>query len=158
MATVAVNGAATARDQELVLRFFRVALDVRRATEAALIAHGLTGPQFGALLHLRLVGAISMRDLAESLGCDASNLTGIADRLERRGLMVRRVDSQDRRIKNLVLTDEGFRVAEAVWAAAASTTAIVNLPAAVKDTLLRELPKLGPVTRAECGGLQNTGA
>ena len=72
--------------------------------------------------------------------------------------MVRRVDSQDRRIKNLVLTDEGFRVAEAVWAAAASTTAIVNLPAAVKDTLLRELPKLGPVTRAECGGLQNTGA
>ena len=81
MATVAVNRAATARDQELVLRFFRVALDVRRATEAALIAHGLTGPQFGALLHLRLVGAISMRDLAESLGCDASNLTGIADRL-----------------------------------------------------------------------------
>jgi len=54
---------------------------------------------------------MSMRALAELLGCDASNITGIVDRLETRGLVRRTADPADRRIKNVVLTDEG---AEAV--------------------------------------------
>jgi DNA-binding MarR family transcriptional regulator len=50
---------------------------------------------------------VPMRDLAEALHCDASNVTGIVDRLEDLGLMARVVDPEDRRRKNLVVTEEG---------------------------------------------------
>ncbi len=39
--------------------------------------------------------------------CDASNVTGIVDRLEKRGLVERRVDPYDRRVKLLVVTPAG---------------------------------------------------
>ena len=51
-----------------------------------------------------------MGRLAETLSCDASNVTGLIDRLEARGL-VRRVPSvQDRRVKVLELTQAGARL------------------------------------------------
>ena len=50
-----------------------------------------------------------MRELAAWLACDASNVTGIVDGLERRGLVTRRPDPADRRVKHLVLTPEGER-------------------------------------------------
>ena len=51
-----------------------------------------------------------MGELAKFLACDNSNVTGIVDRLEERGLVERRAAENDRRIKLLVLTDEGHRV------------------------------------------------
>lgn len=51
-----------------------------------------------------------MRGLAQRLGCDASNVTGLTDRLEARGLVQRRPDGQDRRVKRVALTEEGRRV------------------------------------------------
>jgi DNA-binding MarR family transcriptional regulator len=51
-----------------------------------------------------------MSDVAATLACDSSNLTGITDRLEERGLVRRGADEKDRRVKLLVLTDEGKRM------------------------------------------------
>src|SRR5438045_231532 len=48
-----------------------------------------------------------MSELAEQLLCDASNVTGIVDRLEARGLVERRASPEDRRVKLLCLTDAG---------------------------------------------------
>jgi MarR family transcriptional regulator, organic hydroperoxide resistance regulator len=48
-----------------------------------------------------------MSVLAETLFCDASNVTGIVDRLEARGLIERRDDPRDRRVKLIALTDAG---------------------------------------------------
>src|SRR3712207_5159963 len=48
-----------------------------------------------------------MSALAQSLGCDTSNVTGIVDRLERRGLVERRPGASDRRVKMLEVTPEG---------------------------------------------------
>lgn len=53
-----------------------------------------------------------MSALAGSVGCDASNITGIADRMEARGLIERRDDPSDRRVKLIALTDEGARIRE----------------------------------------------
>jgi DNA-binding MarR family transcriptional regulator len=53
---------------------------------------------------------IPMRRLAETLACDASNVTGLVDRLESRGLIVRRASDEDRRVKALVLTPTGVRL------------------------------------------------
>lgn len=48
-----------------------------------------------------------MREIADMLRCDASNVTGIVDRLEARGAVERRPDPTDRRVKALVLTRSG---------------------------------------------------
>ena len=48
-----------------------------------------------------------MREVAEYLACNSSNLTGITDRLEDRNLVERTADPKDRRVKLLVLTPEG---------------------------------------------------
>src|SRR3954447_4204578 len=51
-----------------------------------------------------------MSSLAGSLRCDPSNVTGIVDRVEERGLIERRTAPGDRRVKMLALTPEGARV------------------------------------------------
>ncbi|WP_245689689.1 MarR family winged helix-turn-helix transcriptional regulator [Streptomyces chattanoogensis] len=48
-----------------------------------------------------------MRSLADLLACDASNVTGIVDRLAARGLVRREADPSDRRVKRVILTEEG---------------------------------------------------
>jgi MarR family transcriptional regulator, organic hydroperoxide resistance regulator len=53
---------------------------------------------------------IPMGELAETLACDASNVTGLVDRLESRGLVRRRPSAGDRRVKVLVLTPTGSRL------------------------------------------------
>ncbi len=55
-----------------------------------------------------------MRVLASILTCDASNMTGIVDRLEKRGLVQREPSPTDRRVKNVVLTAEGERVIDVI--------------------------------------------
>jgi DNA-binding MarR family transcriptional regulator len=65
----------------------------------------LTGSQLHALY---LLGEPrSMGELAQRLVCDASNVTGLVDRLESRGLIERRPGPDDRRVKMLVLTPTG---------------------------------------------------
>jgi DNA-binding MarR family transcriptional regulator len=51
-----------------------------------------------------------MREVAEAMACDSSNLTGITDRLEERGLVRRTADEKDRRVKLLVLSADGERL------------------------------------------------
>ncbi len=55
---------------------------------------------------------LPMRDLADRLCCDASNVTGIVDRLEARELVERRNVVGDRRVKHIVLTDAGRALRE----------------------------------------------
>src|SRR4051812_14798972 len=61
------------------------------------------------MIALRMLGSgpRKMSDLAHALFCDNSNVTGIVDRLEERGLVRREAAEGDRRVKLLVLTDEG---------------------------------------------------
>ena len=53
---------------------------------------------------------LPMGRLAETLGCDASNVTGLVDRLEARGLIERRPSADDRRVKVIQLTPTGSRL------------------------------------------------
>jgi len=71
---------------------------------------GLSPPQVMALRALDPEHPSPMSDLAGALRCDNSNVTGIVDRLEDRGLVERRPGSHDRRVKMLVVTQEGARV------------------------------------------------
>ncbi len=71
-------------------------------------AEDLTLPLGLALWHLD--EPRSMRELAGELAYDASHITAIVDRLEGRGLVQRRADAQDRRVKRIALTRSGRTV------------------------------------------------
>ena len=51
-----------------------------------------------------------MSEVATALQCDNSNVTGIVDNLEEKGLAQRRSSTEDRRVKLIELTPEGRRV------------------------------------------------
>ena len=55
-------------------------------------------------------GPLPMHAVADRLRCDASNVTGLVDRLEDRGLIERRAAAHDRRVKIVALTEEGARL------------------------------------------------
>jgi DNA-binding MarR family transcriptional regulator len=56
----------------------------------------------------------SMRELADRLYLDPSNLTALVDRLEDLGLVERTADADDRRIKRLVITEKGVSLSEEI--------------------------------------------
>ncbi len=73
------------------------------------------GAEFGlhgsnALALHKLDGPLSMKELSQRLGCDASFVTAITDQLEKHGLARREPSLRDRRSKNIVLTDHGVAV------------------------------------------------
>src|SRR5215212_8170715 len=74
---------------EVVARFYE-------DYEEAAAGHALTGAQ-ARLLSLLSLEPLPMRKLAQKLKCEPSNVTGIVDRLESRGLVERRPDPADRR-------------------------------------------------------------
>ncbi|HEY8985007.1 MAG TPA: MarR family transcriptional regulator [Streptomyces sp.] len=78
--------------------------------DTAAAAHSLTGAQAG-LLTLLTREPLPMRKIAERLKCEPSNVTGIVDRLEARGLVERRPAPADRRVKLAAVTPEGRQVA-----------------------------------------------
>jgi DNA-binding MarR family transcriptional regulator len=93
--------------RELLKLVFQVAARLRDGLQEAHLNLDLPPAQAQALSVLE--GPVPMRELASRLACDASNVTGIVDGLEGRGLVERRPDPRDRRVKQLVLTPEGKR-------------------------------------------------
>jgi DNA-binding MarR family transcriptional regulator len=84
--------------------------------ELAAAGHSLTGAQ-ARVLALLAREPTPMRQVARQLKCEPSNVTGIVDRLESRGLAVRRPDPADRRVKLAAATEEGIEMAERLRAA-----------------------------------------
>jgi MarR family transcriptional regulator, organic hydroperoxide resistance regulator len=70
----------------------------------------LSPPQVMALRQLDPDAPKPMSELAIALRCDNSNVTGIVDRLEDRGLVERRPAAHDRRVKMLSITERGVQV------------------------------------------------
>jgi DNA-binding MarR family transcriptional regulator len=78
--------------------------------ERAASKHALTGAQ-ARVLGLLSLEPMPMRRIAQKLKCEPSNITGIVDRLESRGLVERRPDPADRRVKLAAPTQDGARTA-----------------------------------------------
>ena len=77
--------------------------------------YDLTAVQAKVLLVVQPDGTMTMRTLAAQLQYDASNLTGVVDRLEEMGAVRRQPHPSDRRAKGVVLTAEGQRMRQAFW-------------------------------------------
>ena len=95
------------RAWQLLMRFFFA----QRAHLPASGAEFDLSPAQCHVLHLIEPGQpLPMNRLAETLSCDASNVTGLVDRLESRGLVLRQASTRDRRVKVLHLTPTGARL------------------------------------------------
>jgi len=70
--------------------------------------HDLRPASFGALRMLDQPRPMS--EIASYLRCDNSNVTGIVDGLEEKGLVERQPAEHDRRVKLIALTPEGRRL------------------------------------------------
>jgi DNA-binding MarR family transcriptional regulator len=66
------------------------------------------------LVELRANGSMPMGKLAEAIGASVASTTGIVDRMERRGLVLRRHDDEDRRIVLVAATPAADDVFQAI--------------------------------------------
>lgn len=80
---------------------------LRRRFELLAREHGLTLPQWRVLAELDRRDGISQKALADATDTDAMTISGILDRLEKRGLVDRTADPADSRAKLASLTSEG---------------------------------------------------
>lgn len=82
---------------------------ISRVYSEALAEHDITPPQLILLSCLGNRDGQKPRDLAETVCLDSSSLTGLLDRTEKTGLLIRRPDPDDRRSLRIYLTDFGRR-------------------------------------------------
>src|SRR5687767_8084215 len=101
MATATGETTTAARDAWRLL--IELAFAHKARFMAAMREFDLTTVQGHVLRILEPERPLAMNELAETLSCDASNVTGMVDRLEHRGLVERRPAPGDRRVKTLLL-------------------------------------------------------
>jgi DNA-binding MarR family transcriptional regulator len=98
--------------------------------------HELTPAQIHALLALGHDGPLTMGELARRVAITEKTITGIVDRLERDGHLVRARNTEDRRVVLVKLTPAG-------------ATLYRRIDAEIEDGLARLLGLLEPLDRAE---------
>jgi MarR family 2-MHQ and catechol resistance regulon transcriptional repressor len=77
---------------------------------ANLARFGLTSGQLGVIEALMHLGPLSQGELGRKLLRSGGNVTTVIDNLERRGLVARRRNPEDRRVVTVELTGEGARL------------------------------------------------
>lgn len=85
-----------------------VARLLKRRFEDEARGHGITLPQWRALAQIAKNERISQVSLASMIDADPMTMSGILDRLEKRGLIAREPDPADSRAKLARLTAEGY--------------------------------------------------
>jgi DNA-binding MarR family transcriptional regulator len=116
----------------------------RRITKELARRADLTGPQLTVLKMLEGVGDLSLSDLSERIRAQNSTVTGIIDRMEREGLVVRARSTEDRRVIKIRLTERGAKIAGdiAVEPMEIFRSALDSLTPAEMRDLLRILTKI----------------
>jgi DNA-binding MarR family transcriptional regulator len=143
--TAAQSTAAVPTKADLIEEFAAIGAAYYQDFAAVAARHGLTSVQAKALAVL-VRQPLPMRGIAEQLVCDASNVTGLVDRLEARGLVRREVGASDRRIKIVAATDAGEAAIRAVRADMQTTHEALDLLSEEERSVLFELlTRLRPV-------------
>ncbi|MGH3268574.1 MAG: MarR family winged helix-turn-helix transcriptional regulator [Trebonia sp.] len=126
--------------------------DVLTMLEHRAAEHGLS------IIQARLLGVLrdrkpTMNDLARLLGLDKSSVTGLVDRAERRGLVMRVPSITDRRVVLVSLTDDGRALVSQAAACfeADVLTMLDRQPSRDRDALSRLVSRLLAAHAAEEG-------
>jgi DNA-binding MarR family transcriptional regulator len=73
---------------------------------------GFSMSHIGAMFHIHRIGSCGVTDLGDHLGVTSAAASQMLERLVQQGLILRTEDPNDRRVKQIVLTDKGHRVLE----------------------------------------------
>jgi DNA-binding MarR family transcriptional regulator len=93
---------------------FYLTTESRRITKELARRAQLTGPQLTVVKVLESIGDVSLSELSDKIRAQNSTVTGIIDRMEREGLVVRERSTADRRVIRIRLTEKGSRLAREV--------------------------------------------
>lgn len=115
MATRHQGSAAERRALDAYIKLRRAVNAVSLREGEVMRAAGLTESQFGALEALLHLGPLCQHELAGKVLKSAGNMTTVVDNLERRGLVERRRDGEDRRVVTVHLTASGRDLVRAVF-------------------------------------------
>lgn len=118
----------------------RAGKDLDRAFEQALAAAGGSRPTWLILISVVSGAGTSQSALAERLAITGPTLVHHLDRLEAAGLISRRLDPGNRRVRALELTDEGWRTFHRLREAAMAFDA--RLRAGIEDTELHTVRRV----------------
>lgn len=94
----------------LWIRFLRFNLISNKKLQDDLEKLDLTPPQFYVLATIGYAGGLPFGEIGEKMMVTVSNLTGIVDRLEEKGLVARERDAHDRRVIRVRLTEKGSKL------------------------------------------------
>ncbi len=73
---------------------------------------GITGPQLWALKTISQSESLSLSELSKRMYLHPSTITGVVDRLEKKGFVVRIRDKKDRRVISVRLTSKGRQLSK----------------------------------------------
>ncbi len=99
-------------EEEVLLNLQHTADALERGLAQTLKASGLTGTQYNVLRILRGAGETGLRcqEIGERMITHDPDITRLLDRLEKRGLIARKRDEQDRRVVTTRITAEGLKL------------------------------------------------
>jgi MarR family transcriptional regulator, transcriptional regulator for hemolysin len=130
----------------------------RRAVDLRLQPFGLTEATWLPLIHLaRAPSPMRQKDLAASLSLDSSTVVRLLDALQVSGLIERREEAGDRRVKTIVLTAQGHATVERVEAVSRQIreATLAGLTddeiAAATDTLQYICARLAEISEKDAG-------
>lgn len=126
----------------LARRFQQIAVAIFLA-EVEAGGFDLTPVQYAALLAIQRHSGMDQITLAGLIAYDRTTITGVVDRLERKGLVTRVVNSADRRARELQITTEGEATLNGMQPAvdAAQTLLLSGLSAIEAEQLMGLLRK-----------------
>jgi DNA-binding MarR family transcriptional regulator len=87
---------------------------INRSVSKKLTKWRLSVPKYGVILQLYDHETPALSELSKLIFCGNSNLTALVDRMERDGLVQRVNNQNDRRVKELRLTEKGRELAPKV--------------------------------------------
>ncbi|ORJ59821.1 MarR family winged helix-turn-helix transcriptional regulator [Geothermobacter hydrogeniphilus] len=145
MATKYPGTTSERRALSTYINLLRCSEVVTADTTRHLAAEKLTVGQFGTLEALYHLGPLCQRDIGRKLLRSGGNVTTVVDNLEKRGLVKRRRQAEDRRYYSVALTDSGRELIARIMPrqVAGIKQRLDVLSAEEQETLRRLCRKLG---------------
>ncbi len=121
--------------------------EVNQQISTRLDAYDLTSVQYGVLNYLWEHQTGTPKELAQTLMVENSTISGILDRMQKKGLIDRQTDPNDRRSVRVVLTHSGNALKEEVLHTVDELNAVVlkDIEPAKREILLECLRQIGHV-------------
>jgi len=153
------GAASEVRALDTFIKLSRAADTVGMYAQASYADTGLTTSQFGTLETLYHLGPLCQTEIGKKILRSSGNITLVIDNLEKRGLVKREREGEDRRRVSVQLTPEGRKLISRVFPehVAVLSAAFSALTAAEHDELGRLCKKLGKAVAALPGPRKSGG-